>query len=109
MLGGGAVRCLRPLETMAIAIPKTFRQDDVNSGRFLFYRAETPIRRFPRKGKTEWKSDAIWISCQPASCVAVGEAAAQAVIAARVRDGQEAKFRDAARNYMELARKNEYR
>jgi hypothetical protein len=41
--------------------------------------------------------------------VAVGEAAAQAVITARVRDGQEAKFRDAARNYMELARKNEYR
>jgi hypothetical protein len=50
--------CLRPLKTMAIAIQKTFRHDDVNSGRFLFYRAETPIRRFPRKGKTEWKSDA---------------------------------------------------
>jgi hypothetical protein len=60
--------CLRPPEAMAIAIQKKLRHDDVNSGRFLFYRAETPIRRFPRKGKTEWKSDAIRISCQPASC-----------------------------------------
>ena len=59
LVAGGAVRLSSPLETMAIAIQKTFRHDGVNSGRFLFYRAETPIRRFPRKGKTEWKSDAI--------------------------------------------------